>query len=88
MLYIFQHHSKLFGFYYELQAADLVSKTPGGQLFPTCSMLLGDTVFIPVPEEIAATFIPGDNAKKRFEVRYDLLYPEAPVPQNEGEERE
>jgi molecular chaperone HtpG len=76
VLYIFQHHSKQFGLYYELQTTELVSETPGGQLFPTCTVVLGDTTFIPVPEAVAKTFIPTETAKKRFEVRCDLLYPE------------
>jgi molecular chaperone HtpG len=76
VLYIFQHHSKQFGLYYELQTTELVAETPGGQLFPTCTVVLGNTTFIPVPEAVARTFIPTENAKKRFEVRCDLLYPE------------
>ena len=82
VLYIFQHHSRQFGFYYDLQTAELVSDVPGGQVFPTCTMVLGNTVFIPVPEEVAKTFIPTGTSKKRFEVRYDLLYPEVAVPQD------
>lgn len=76
VLYIFQHHSKQFGLYYELQTAELVSEVPGGELFSTCTMMLGDTIFIPVPEAVAKTFIPTESGKKRFEVRCDLLYPE------------
>lgn len=76
VLYIFQHHSKQFGLYYEMQTTELVSEIPGGQLFPTCTMVLGNTIFIPVPEAVAATFIPTEIGKKRFEVRCDLLYPE------------
>lgn len=76
VLYIFQHHSKQFGLYYELQTMELVSESPGGQLFPTCTLVLGETTFIPVPEAVAKTFIPTETAKKRFEVRCDLLYPE------------
>ncbi len=78
--YIFQHHSKQFGFYYDLQTAELVSESAGGQLFSTCTMVLGNTIFIPVPEAIAKTFIPSDTGKKRFEIRYDLLYPEMTIP--------
>jgi molecular chaperone HtpG len=76
VLYIFQHHSKQFGLYYELQTTELVSENPGGQLFATCTVILGDTTFIPVPYAVAKTFIPTATAKKRFEVRCDLLYPE------------
>ncbi len=82
VLYIFHHHSRQFAFYYELQTKALVSDAPGGQVFPTCTMVLGKTVFIPVPEAIAKTFVPTDTGKKRFEVRYDLLYPEVEIPQD------
>jgi molecular chaperone HtpG len=80
VLYIFQHHSKQFGLYYEIQTNELVSEVPGGELFATCTMVLGDTIFIPVPEAVSKTFIPTDSLKKRFEVRCDLLYPEISMP--------
>jgi molecular chaperone HtpG len=79
VLYIFQHHSRQFGLYYDLQTPELVSQAPGGEVFPTCTMVLGDTIFIPVPEAVSKTFIPNEGAKKRFEVRFDLLYPEVAV---------
>jgi hypothetical protein len=41
--------------------------------------VLGDTIFIPIPDAVSKTFIPTEIAKKRFEVRYDLLYPEFSV---------
>jgi molecular chaperone HtpG len=85
VLYIFQHHSKQFGLYYDLLTSELVSETPGGQLFPTCTLVLGGTTFIPVPEAVAKTFIPTDTAKKRFEIRCDLLYPEVAVVREESE---
>jgi len=80
VLYIFQHHSKQFGLYYEMQTTELVSEVPGGELFATCTVVLGDTIFIPVPDAVAKTFIPVDSTKKRFEVRCDLLYPEISLP--------
>jgi molecular chaperone HtpG len=79
ILYIFQHHSKQFGLYYEMQTRDLISEIPEGHLFPTCTMILGDTIFIPVPEAVATTFIPTEGSKKRFEVRCDLLYPDVAI---------
>ncbi len=80
VLYIFQHHSKQFGLYYEMQTKELVSDKPNGELFATCTMVLGDTIFIPVPDAVAKVFIPTDSSKKRFDVRCDLLYPEVVVP--------
>jgi hypothetical protein len=59
VIYIFQHHSKQFGLYYDLQTTELVSETPGGQLFPTCTLVLGDTTFIPVPTRLQRrSFLP------------------------------
>lgn len=85
VLYIFQHHSKQFGLYYEMQTTELVSETPGGERFPTCTLVLGKTIFIPVPEAVAKKFIPTDAAKKRIEVRCDLLYPDFNAVQEEVE---
>ena len=31
-------------------------------------------VFIPIPPAIQASFLPASHEKKRFEVRYDILY--------------
>jgi hypothetical protein len=45
-------------------------------------MVLGDAIFIPIPEAVAKTFIPTDAAKKRFEDRCDLLYPEFAITQS------
>lgn len=66
VLYIFQHHSGEFGLYYELQGAEVMSDSPGGRAFPTATIVLRNQVYIPVPE-----------GKKRFEVRCELLYPDA-----------
>ena len=75
-LYIFQHHSGQFGLYYELQSSEILSNAPGGHSFPTCTIVLKNQVYIPIPDEIREKFIPLDANKKRFEIRYDLLYPD------------
>jgi molecular chaperone HtpG len=77
VLYIFQHHSREFGLYYDLQTSELISETPGGMSFPTSTIALKDTIFIPIPPQISGAFMPGENSKKRFEIRCDLLYPES-----------
>lgn len=78
VLYIFQHHSFEFGLYYDLQTSELIAEAPGGMTFPTCTIALKDTIYIPVPPQLSQAFVPPENAKKRFEVRCDLLYPESP----------
>jgi molecular chaperone HtpG len=73
VLFIFLHHSGEFGLYYDLQTRDSISEHSGGQAYQTSTMVLKDTIYIPVPEEIEASFIPAVGERKRFEVRCDLL---------------
>ncbi len=79
-LYIFQHHSGQFGLYYELQSAELLSDTAGGRAFSTCTIVLKNQVYIPVPDELREKFIPQGTERKRFEIRFELLYPELGEP--------
>ncbi|MYD30290.1 MAG: ATP-binding protein [Nitrospira sp. SB0675_bin_23] len=73
ILFIFMHHSGQFGLYYDLLTREIVETPAGGGPYPTCSMVLKDRVYIPIPEEISKSFIPGLGEKKRFEVRADIL---------------
>jgi len=75
-IYIFQHHSREFALYYEFQAQELLSFEPGGQIFPTCTIVIKNQIYIPVPEDLRRKFIPDEKAKKRFEIRCELLYPD------------
>ncbi len=75
-LYVFQHHSGQFGLYYELQSAELLSDTAGGRAFVTSTIVLNNKIYIPVPDEIRERFIPQGAERKRFEIRFELLYPE------------
>ena len=72
-LFIFMHHSGEFGLYYDLQTRDVVDAPAGGGTFPTCSIVISDKIFIPVPDDIRASFIPAPGERKRFEVRADIL---------------
>ena len=72
-LLIFMHHSAQFGLYYDLQTREVVDAPAGGGAFPTCSIVLKDRIYIPIPEEISASFVPAPGEKKRFEVRTDIL---------------
>lgn len=84
-LYIFQHHSGEFGLYYELQSSGVLSDAPGGRAFATCTIVVKNQVYIPVPEEIRAYFIPRERERKRFEVRCELLYPDSPTTDSKRE---
>ena len=73
VLFIFLHHSGEFGLYYDLQTRDSISEHSGGKAYQTSTMVLKNSIYIPVPEEIEASFIPTPGERKRFEVRCDLL---------------
>ena len=72
-LFIFMHHSKRFGLYYDLQTREVVNAPSGGGSYSTCSIVLKDRLYIPIPEEISASFIPTLGEKKRFDIRADIL---------------
>ena len=73
-LFIFEHHSGEFGLYYDLQTQGLISSQSGGGSVQTCTIVMKNRVFIPIPPAIQASFLPDLNEKKRFEVRCDILY--------------
>lgn len=72
-LFIFMHHSGEFGLYYDLQTREIIDAPTGGGAYPTCSIVIRDKIFIPVPEDIRGSFIPRPGGKKRFDVRADIL---------------
>ena len=74
VLFIFQHHSDVFGLYYDVQSDELVSPQSGGGEYPTSTLMLGSRVFIPVPEPIHASFIPTAGTTKRLVVRGEVLH--------------
>ncbi|MGA7454856.1 MAG: hypothetical protein WBW73_27630, partial [Rhodoplanes sp.] len=76
-LFIFMHHSGQFGLYYDLQTREIVEAPAGGGAYPTCSIVLKDRLYIPIPDEIRASFIPALGERKRFEVRADILRTES-----------
>jgi len=73
-LFIFEHHSGDFGLYYDLQTQNLISDQSGGGSFETCTIVMKNRVFIPVPPAIQASFLPQESERKRFEVRCDILH--------------
>ena len=76
-LFIFMHHSRQFGLYYDLLAREVIEAPTGGGAYPTCSIILKDRLYIPIPGEISASFVPALGEKKRFEIRADILRTES-----------
>ena len=72
-LFVFMHHSRQFGLYYDLLTHELIEAPAGGGAYPTCSIVLKDRLYIPIPEEISASFVPAFGERKRFEIRADIL---------------
>jgi molecular chaperone HtpG len=73
-LFIFEHHSGDFGLYYDLQTQNLISGQSGGGSFETCTIVMKNRIFIPIPPPIQGSFLPHQDEKKRFEVRCDILH--------------
>lgn len=73
-LFIFQHHSGRFGLYYDLQLPSVVAQDSGGTSFETCTIIIKNRIYIPVPDAIRHAFVPSSGEIKRIEVRCDLLY--------------
>ncbi len=74
VIFVFQHHSGRFGLYYDILCPGLVGAASGGGPRITSTILSKDHTFIPIPDEIAATFLPKEGERKRLEVRCDILY--------------
>ena len=71
--FIFQHHSGRFSLYYDLWSRESDLSEAGGGPFPTCTIVLRDRIYVPIPHMIQARFIPRPGERKRFEVRHDIL---------------
>ena len=73
VLFIFTHRSGEYGLYYDLESRTVISSDPGGGRFPSCTIFLANQVYIPIPPDIQACFLPKEKERKRFLVRDDLL---------------
>lgn len=73
-LFIFEHHSGEFGLYYEIQTMLPVSSTSGGGSVETCTIVMKNRIFIPIPAHLESSFVPESGEKKRLDVRCELLY--------------
>lgn len=74
VIFVFQHHSRRFGLYYDILCPGLVGEASGGGPRVTSTILSKDRTFIPVPNEIVNDFLPQAGERKRLEVRCDILY--------------
>ena len=74
VIFIFQHHSRRFGLYYDILCPGLVSAPSGGGPRITSTILAKKRTFIPVPCDISNDFVPTIGERKRLEVRCDILY--------------
>jgi molecular chaperone HtpG len=74
VLLVFEHHSGKFGLYYDIQSQEMIAPTSGGRTYPTCTIMMKNRIFIPIPQEIQSAFIPAPGERKRLEVRCDILY--------------
>ena len=74
VIFVFQHHSRRFGLYYDILCPGLVEAPSGRGPRVTSTILTKNRTFIPIPDEIAATFLPKADERKRLEVRCDILY--------------
>lgn len=73
VLFILLHHSERFGLYYDLQTHETLATEGGGGPYPTCSIVLKDNIYLPIPEPITSRFVPKAGERKRFYVRHDIL---------------
>jgi molecular chaperone HtpG len=73
-LFIFEHHSGEFGLYYDIQTTLPVSSVSGGGSVETCTIVMKNRIFIPIPTHLENCFIPEAGEKKRLDVRCELLY--------------
>lgn len=74
VVFVFQHHSQRFGLYYDILCPDVVGDPAGGGPGITSTILTKERTFIPVPQEIANSFLPKTDERMRLEVRCDVLY--------------
>ncbi len=74
VIFVFQHHSKRFGLYYDILCPGLVEALSGMGPRITSTILTKSRTFIPIPPEIAEIFVPKAGERKRLEIRCDILY--------------
>ena len=78
-IYIFEHHSGEFSLYYDLEGKEVLPAGPSGCHVPSCTIVVKNRVYIPIPDAILPGFRVGPDERRSFEVRFDLLFPEPPA---------
>lgn len=73
-LFIFEHHSGDFGLYYEIQTMLPISSVSGGGSVETCTIVMKNRIFVPIPTHLQNSFVPASGEKKKLDVRCELLY--------------
>ncbi len=73
-LFIFEHQSGEVGLYYDVQMNSPMAATSGGGAFESCTIVMKNQTFIPIPEPLREAFLPSTGETKRLEVRCDLLF--------------
>ena len=74
VMFVFQHHAKRFGLYYDILCPKLVGSGSSGGPRTTATLLTKRRTFIPIPDEIAGDFLPEAGERKRLEVGCRILY--------------
>lgn len=74
VMFVFQHHAKRFGLYYDIVCPSLVGAGSGGGPRTTATILTKKRTFIPIPDEIAQDFLPAAGERKRLDVGCRILY--------------
>lgn len=73
VVFIFTHNSRNFTFYYDLELEEPISNNlTGGNAYPTTTIITKNRIFIPIPQQLEASFYLTEGTKK-FLVRYDII---------------
>ena len=73
VIYIFTHASGRLTLYYDIELKrPLADKSAGGEVLPTTTLITGNRIYIPVPDQLIPAFEIVDKAKEFF-VRFDTL---------------
>ena len=77
IIFIFRDAAGIYGFYYEIQLTEYLSIPNGTLECETMTVFLQNSIFLPIPSDLLQYFIPEEDGEKRFDIRYDILYPES-----------
>ena len=73
IIYIFTDATGGLSLYYDIELREpLETKTTGGAMFPTTTIMTKDRIFVPVPKELESAFQITAGAKE-FYVRFDTI---------------